>query len=140
MGVMKTWTGWTGAAPEHKAAGASGNRALSPVPSNSAARLQTRPPLENDLTPMTAYRSLDVTFAIRICSFVLLFLCGTARAETPEQWVTLLSRVHGGFGSFLPVGIRIGEDAMKRTGAGPRELSVVFYQAARARPPHALYG
>jgi formylmethanofuran dehydrogenase subunit E len=59
---------------------------------------------------------------------VLLLLCGAARAETPEQWVTLLSRVHGGFGSFLPVGIRIGEDAMKRLGARPRELSVVFHQ------------
>jgi hypothetical protein len=36
--------------------------------------------------------------------------------------------VHGGFGSFLPVGIRIGEDAMKRLNARPRELSVLFYQ------------
>jgi len=42
--------------------------------------------------------------------------------------VALLSRVHGGFGSFLPIGIRIGEDAIKRMGAKPRELSVVFYQ------------
>jgi formylmethanofuran dehydrogenase subunit E len=36
--------------------------------------------------------------------------------------------VHGGFGSFLPVGIRIGEDAMKRLDAKPRELSVLVYQ------------
>jgi formylmethanofuran dehydrogenase subunit E len=42
--------------------------------------------------------------------------------------VALLSRVHGGFGSFLPIGIRIGEDAIKRMGAKPRELSVVFHQ------------
>jgi formylmethanofuran dehydrogenase subunit E len=76
----------------------------------------------------TAYRSATVTSAIRLCFFVLLLLCGGTRAETPEQWVTLLSRVHGGFGSFLPVGIRIGEDAMKRMGAKPRELSVTFYQ------------
>jgi formylmethanofuran dehydrogenase subunit E len=52
----------------------------------------------------------------------------TARAETPEQWVALLTRVHGGFGSFLPVGIRIGEDAMKRLNARPRELAVQFFQ------------
>lgn len=52
----------------------------------------------------------------------------TARAETPDEWIKLLTRVHGGFGSFLPVGIRIGEDAMKRLDAKPRELSVVFYQ------------
>jgi formylmethanofuran dehydrogenase subunit E len=51
-----------------------------------------------------------------------------ARAETPEQWVALLTRVHGGFGSFLPVGIRIGEDAMKRLNAKPRELTVQFFQ------------
>jgi formylmethanofuran dehydrogenase subunit E len=36
--------------------------------------------------------------------------------------------VHGGFGSFLPVGVRIGEDAMKRLNAKPRELTVTFYQ------------
>jgi len=51
-----------------------------------------------------------------------------AFGETPEEWVRLLSRVHGGFGSFLPVGIQIGEDAMKRLDARPRELSVLFYQ------------
>jgi formylmethanofuran dehydrogenase subunit E len=81
-----------------------------------------------DFMAKTAYRSAIVTFATRLCFFVLLLLCSGARGETPEQWVTLLSRVHGGFGSFLPVGIRIGEDAIKRLGAGPRELSVVFYQ------------
>lgn len=51
-----------------------------------------------------------------------------AQAETRDEWVTLLTRVHGGFGAFLPVGIRIGEDAMKRLNANPRELSVSFYQ------------
>src|SRR3954451_19072225 len=50
------------------------------------------------------------------------------RAETPEQWVELLTRVHGGFGSFLATGIRIGEGAMRRLNAKPRELSVVFHQ------------
>jgi hypothetical protein len=45
-----------------------------------------------------------------------------------EQWVALLTRVHGGLGAFLPVGIRIGEDAMKRLNAKPRELDVTFYQ------------
>jgi formylmethanofuran dehydrogenase subunit E len=51
-----------------------------------------------------------------------------AQAETAKEWVKLLTRVHGGFGSFLPVGIRIGEDAMKRLNAKPRELDVTFYQ------------
>ena len=64
-----------------------------------------------------------------LLSMLLLAWNGTnARAETPEQWVALLTRVHGGFGSFLPVGIRIGEDAMKQLNAKPRELTVQFFQ------------
>jgi formylmethanofuran dehydrogenase subunit E len=63
---------------------------------------------------------------------LFVFLCSCAPtshyAETPDEWVKLLGRVHGGFGSFLPVGIRIGEDAMKRLDAKPRELTVLFYQ------------
>ena len=67
-------------------------------------------------------------------------MCSAAHAETPDEWVTLLTRVHGGFGSFLPVGIRIGEDAMKRLGAKPRELSVVFYQGEGTPCPCAADG
>jgi hypothetical protein len=67
---------------------------------------------------------------LRILLSVLILLFGglAGRAEPPEEWVKLLSRVHGGFGSFLPVGIRIGEDAMTRLNAKPRELTVLFYQ------------
>jgi formylmethanofuran dehydrogenase subunit E len=67
---------------------------------------------------------------LSLLAFILVLGGGTwpTRAETPEEWVTLLTRVHGGFGSFLPVGIRIGEDAMKRLNAKPRELMVTFYQ------------
>ncbi len=38
---------------------------------------------------------------------VLLLSCvsASAQAETPEEWVKLGARVHGGFGSFIPVGI-----------------------------------
>jgi len=76
-----------------------------------------------------------------VVAFILL-LCGGpgARAETPEEWVKLLSRVHGGFGSFLPVGIRIGEDAMKRLDAKPRDLSVLFYQGEGTPCPCAADG
>jgi len=69
------------------------------------------------------------TLFMQLC--VLLTLADTissARGETPEEWVRLLTRVHGGLGSFLPVGIQIGEDAMRRLDAKPRELSVLFYQ------------
>jgi formylmethanofuran dehydrogenase subunit E len=63
-----------------------------------------------------------------------------ARAETPQEWVTLLTRVHGGFGSFLPVGIRIGEDAMKRLNAKPRELSVLYYAGDKVPCPCPVDG
>ena len=73
--------------------------------------------------------------------FVLMLLVPFAgRAETPEEWVKLGERVHGGFGAFLPVGIRIGEDAMKRLDAKPRELEVTFYQGAGTPCPCAADG
>ena len=53
----------------------------------------------------------------------------TARAETPDEWVTLGARVHGGFGAFIPLGIKIGLDAVKRLDAKPRELSVLYYDS-----------
>ena len=68
----------------------------------------------------------------RIGLAILLFACITpARAETPEEWVKLGARVHGGFGAFIPVGIRIGEDAMKRLNAQPRELAVVYHSGEK---------
>jgi formylmethanofuran dehydrogenase subunit E len=83
-----------------------------------------------------------MTNLLRMLLPILLLACGgvSARAETPDEWVKLLSRVHGGFGSFLPVGIRIGEDAMKRLDAKPRELSVVFYQGEGTPCPCAADG
>jgi hypothetical protein len=50
---------------------------------------------------------------------------GDASAKTPEEWVALGTRVHGGFGSLLALGIRIGEDAMQRLSAGPRDLEII---------------
>ena len=55
-----------------------------------------------------------------------------ARAETPEEWVALGARVHGGFGSFIPVGIRIGLDALRRLDAKPREVTVTYYDSDKA--------
>jgi formylmethanofuran dehydrogenase subunit E len=65
---------------------------------------------------------------------------GTLRAETPAEWVKLGTRVHGGFGAFIPVGIRIGEDAMKRLNARPRELSVVYYSGEGVPCPCSVDG
>ena len=75
---------------------------------------------------------------VRMLSTSLLLACiamSGARAETPEEWVTLGARVHGGFGSFIPVGIRIGLDALTRLDAKPRDVTVVYYSGAKAPCP-----
>ena len=56
----------------------------------------------------------------------------TVGAETPEEWITLGARIHGGFGAFIPVGIRIGLDALQRLNAKPREVTVVYYDSDKA--------
>ena len=59
----------------------------------------------------------------------LLLGAANAKAETPEEWIALGSRVHGAFGSFIPLGIKIGLDATERLHAKPRELSVLYYDS-----------
>ena len=54
------------------------------------------------------------------------------QAETPDEWINLGARVHGGFGAFIPVGIRIGLDALRRLDAKPREVTVVYYDNEKA--------
>jgi len=55
-----------------------------------------------------------------------LLCAAAARAETPEEWIALGTRVHGAFGAFIPLGIKIGLDAMGRLHAKPRELAVLY--------------
>ena len=63
-----------------------------------------------------------------------------AAAETPEEWVKLGARVHGGFGAFIPVGIRIGDDALRRLNAQPRELAVTYYSGEGVPCPCSVDG
>src|SRR5262245_21586917 len=62
----------------------------------------------------------------------LVLLNASTAAETPEEWIALGTRVHGGFGSFIPLGIRIGLDALDRLKVKPREIAVVYYDGAEA--------
>ena len=64
---------------------------------------------------------------VRIIAIMLMILLASpARSETAEEWVALGTRVHGGFGTFIPVGIRIGEDALQRLGVARRNVTVVY--------------
>ena len=71
---------------------------------------------------------------MRLLLAVVLLACAAshAKAETPDEWIALGSRVHGGFGSFIPLGIKIGLDAAERLKAQPRELSVTYYDSDKS--------
>ena len=72
---------------------------------------------------------------IRLFGLVLVTLvAGTVapRAETPEEWVKLGARVHGGYGAFIPLGVRIGLDAVERLKAEPRQLRVLYYDSDKS--------
>jgi formylmethanofuran dehydrogenase subunit E len=61
---------------------------------------------------------------------------GAARAQSaPEEWVALGARIHGGFGTFIARGIRIGQDAVKELRAQPRELDVTYYDGVATPCP-----
>ena len=62
-----------------------------------------------------------------------LLVPATAQAETKDEWITLAARIHGAFGPFIPVGIRIGLDAAEKLKADPRGLTVTYYNGSR--PP-----
>jgi hypothetical protein len=68
-----------------------------------------------------------------LCGIAL--ISGPVSAETPQEWIQLGTRIHGFFGGFIPVGIRIGLDAQQRLGAEPRGLSVTYYQGTKAPCP-----
>jgi formylmethanofuran dehydrogenase subunit E len=74
--------------------------------------------------------------------FVLLVSIGIqpACAQTPQQWVEWGDRVHGGFGSLIAYGIRIGVDAMQRLDAQRRELIVEYTDGPQSPCPCVLDG
>ena len=55
--------------------------------------------------------------------------------QTKEQWIELGTRIHGGFGVLIPIGIRIGLDAKERLKPEPRGLIVTYYTGERAPCP-----
>jgi hypothetical protein len=64
-----------------------------------------------------------------LLGLLLLTVPVCTRAETPEEWIALGARVHGAFGTFIPLGIKIGLDATDRLHAKPRELTVLYYDS-----------
>lgn len=68
--------------------------------------------------------------------FVILLaatISSTARAETKDEWIALGAQIHGAFGPFIPVGIRIGLDAVDRLKTDGRGLTVIYHHGVK--PP-----
>jgi FmdE, Molybdenum formylmethanofuran dehydrogenase operon len=68
-------------------------------------------------------------FTVCLVGIPLTLWDARSNAETPEEWIALGARVHDAFGSFIPLGIKIGLDAVSRLNAKPRELSVLYYDS-----------
>jgi len=67
--------------------------------------------------------------------FVLaLQIPATLHADTRDEWIALGARIHGAFGPFIPVGIRIGLDAVEKLKPeAPRDIAVIYYNGTK--PP-----
>lgn len=68
----------------------------------------------------------------RVALTAALLVSFAANAETPEEWIALGVRVHGGFGSFIPLGIKIGLDAKERLNVPPRQIAVDYYDSDKS--------
>jgi FmdE, Molybdenum formylmethanofuran dehydrogenase operon len=66
---------------------------------------------------------------VGVLAFAVSIWGGPSGAETPDEWIALGARVHGAFGAFIPLGIKIGLDAVQRLNVKPRELSVLYYDS-----------
>jgi len=75
-----------------------------------------------------------------LVALALAFQVQAAHAQTPQQWVEWGDRVHGGFGSLIAYGIRIGLDAMERLGAKRRELVVHYTDGPQTPCPCVVDG
>jgi formylmethanofuran dehydrogenase subunit E len=76
---------------------------------------------------------MNVMRIVHTLLVLAVLLPGHALAETKEEWIALGARVHGAFGPFIPVGIRIGLDAKDKLHADPRGLAVTYYNGFK--PP-----
>ena len=76
-------------------------------------------------------------FVSGIMTFAILFAntITNIRAETESEWIALGTRIHGGFGPLIPIGIRIGLDAKDKIKADPRGLTLLYYAGEKAPCP-----
>lgn len=88
---------------------------------------------------MTGKRSAALTLLLALLGAVTAHTRGAA-AQSSEQLIDLGTRVHGGFGTYIALGIRIGTDALTALGAQPREVDVTLYSGPKAPCPCLIDG
>ena len=82
-----------------------------------------------------------IMLRIRHTVLVLALVASSAaHAETKDEWIALGARIHGAFGPFIPVGIRIGLDAKEKLHAEPRGLTVTYYTGTKPPCPCVVDG
>jgi formylmethanofuran dehydrogenase subunit E len=69
---------------------------------------------------------------VLIVSAAVLVLSGCAARlasppQTPQDWVALGTQVHGGFGTLIALGVRVGQAGLRDLGALPREVDVTYF-------------
>lgn len=84
--------------------------------------------------------TLKPTLLISLLMCLFLASENIVRAETSDEWVKLGQRVHGGFGTYVALGIRIGLDAMQRLATKPRELDVTYQDSPNSPCPCVVDG
>ena len=78
---------------------------------------------------------MKVIFGIGVFAFFLASSASPVHAETESEWIALGTRIHGGFGPLIPIGIRIGLDAKEKLKADPRGLTLLYYSGEKAPCP-----
>lgn len=92
-------------------------------------RVDMRHRLIRALTPSLAMLALHLVWASN--AFAQSFT-GAASAYSAKEWVTLGEALHGGFGSHIAAGIRVGEDALRMLKSQRRDVDVVVTEGGNA--------
>ena len=88
---------------------------------------------------MTGNRTIALTLLLVLLGGFTAQTRDTA-AQSPEQLIDLGTRVHGGFGTYIALGISIGTDALAALGAQPREVDVTLHSGPKAPCPCLIDG
>jgi hypothetical protein len=60
---------------------------------------------------------------------------GDGSRSNREHFMQMGEAVHGAFGPLIALGIRLGDDAMRELGAGPRQVDVTYFAGPAAPCP-----